>query len=253
MATKRLNGKVALITGGTSGLGFATAKRFVEEGATVYITGRRKAELDTAVSKIGSNVVGVQGDISSVEDLDALYAQIKRERGTLDILFANAGIGSFAPLGEITQEQISKTFDVNVKGTIFTVQKALPLLKDGSSIILAASTAASDGTAAFSVYGASKAAIRSFARGWTSDLKSRRIRVNVISPGVVPTEGYNTSLGMTAEQVSQFADQMATTIPLGRVGRPEEIANTVLFLASDESSYITGVELFADGGLNQVK
>src|ERR1700728_108033 len=196
MATKRLNGKVALITGGTSGLGFATAKRFVEEGATVYITGRRKAELDTAVSK---------------------------------------------------------TFDVNVKGTIFTVQKALPLLKDGSSIILAASTAASDGTAAFSVYGASKAAIRSFARGWTSDLKSRRIRVNVISPGVVPTEGYNTSLGMTAEQVGQFADQMATTIPLGRVGRPEEIANAVLFLASDESSYITGVELFVDGGLNQVK
>jgi NAD(P)-dependent dehydrogenase (short-subunit alcohol dehydrogenase family) len=253
MATKRLNGKVALITGGTSGLGFATAKRFVEEGATVYITGRRKAELDTAVSKIGSNVVGVQGDISSVEDLDALYAQIKRERGALDVLFANAGIGSFAPLGEITQEQISKTFDVNVKGTIFTVQKALPLLKDGSSIILAASTAASDGTAACSVYGASKAAIRSFARGWTSDLKSRRIRVNVISPGVVPTEGYNTSLGMTAEQVCQFADQMATTIPLGRVGRPEEIANAVLFLASDESSYITGVELFVDGGLNQVK
>jgi NAD(P)-dependent dehydrogenase (short-subunit alcohol dehydrogenase family) len=253
MATKRLNGKVALITGGTSGLGFATAKRFVEEGATVYITGRRKAELDAAVSKISSNVVGVQGDISSVEDLDRLYAQIKRERGTLDILFANAGIGSFAPLGKITEEQISKTFDVNVKGTIFTVQKALPLLKDGSSIILAASTAASDGMAALSVYGASKAAIRSFARGWTSDLKSRRIRVNAISPGVIPTEGYNTSLGMTAEQVSQFADQMATTIPLGRVGRPEEIANTVLFLASDESSYITGVELFADGGLNQVK
>jgi NAD(P)-dependent dehydrogenase (short-subunit alcohol dehydrogenase family) len=181
-----------------------------------------------------------------------LYGQVKKEKGHIDILVANAGGGAFAPLGAITEEHFDKTFDGNVRGTLFTVQKALPLMKDGGSIILTSSSAASKGTEAFSVYAASKAAIRSFARGWTTDLKARKIRVNTISPGVVPTEGYNTSLGMSAEQVVQFSQQMSASIPLGRVGTPDEVAKAMVFLASDDSSYITGIELAVDGGMNQV-
>jgi NAD(P)-dependent dehydrogenase (short-subunit alcohol dehydrogenase family) len=250
--SNKLEGKTAVITGGTSGLGLATAKRFVAEGAYVFITGRRQKELDEAVKKVGRNVTGVQGDIANLADLDRLYAQVKDEKGHIDILVANAGGGSFAPLGTITEEHFDKTFDGNVKGTLFTVQKALPLMKDGGSIILNASSAASKGMEAFSVYAAGKAAIRSFARGWTTDLKARKIRVNAISPGVVPTEGYNTNLGMNAAQVDQFAQQMSAGIPLGRVGTPDEIAKAIVFLAADDSSYISGIELAVDGGMNQV-
>ncbi len=250
--SNKLEAKTAVITGGTSGIGLATAKRFVAEGAYVFITGRRQKELDQAVTKVGRNVTGIQGDIANLADLDRLYAQVKTEKGHIDVLVANAGGGSFAPLSVITEEHFDKTFDGNVKGTLFTVQKALPLIRDGGSIILTASSAASNGTEAFSVYAASKAAIRSFARGWTADLRARKIRVNAISPGVVPTEGYNTSLGMTAAQVDQFAQQMSAGIPLGRVGTPDEIAKAMVFLASDDSSYISGIELAVDGGMNQV-
>ena len=252
MNANKLDGKVALITGATSGLGLATAKLFVAEGAYVFITGRRQSELEEAVRKVGSNVTGIQGDIANLADLDRLYEQVRKEKGHIDILVANAGGGTFAPLGAITEEHFDKTFDGNVKGTLFTVQKALPLMKDGGSIILTASSAALKGMDAFSVYAASKAAIRSFARGWTTDLKARKIRVNAISPGVVPTEGYNTSLGMSAEQVVQFSQQMSAGIPLGRVGTPDEVAKAMVFLASDDSSYITGIELAVDGGMNQV-
>src|ERR1700691_3177147 len=252
MNANKLDGKIAVITGGTSGIGLATAKRFVAEGAYVFITGRRRKELDEAVTKVGRNVTGIQGDIANLADLDRLYAQGKKQKGNIDVLVANAGGGSFAPLGAITEEHFDKTFDGNVKGTLFTVQKALPLIRDGGSIILNASSAASRGTEAFSVYAASKAAIRSFARGWTTDLRARKIRVNAISPGVVPTEGYNTSLGMSAEQVVQLSQQMSASIPLGRVGAPDEVAEAMVFLASDDASYITGIELAVDGGMNQV-
>jgi NAD(P)-dependent dehydrogenase (short-subunit alcohol dehydrogenase family) len=247
MNANKLGGKVALITGATSGLGLATAKLFVAEGAYVFITGRRQKELEEAVRKVGRNVTGIQGDVANLADLDRLYGQVRKEKEHIDILVANAGGGAFAPLGAITEEHFDKTFDGNVRGTLFTVQKALPLMKDGGSIILTASSAASKGTEAFSVYAASKAAIRSFARGWTTDLKARKIRVNAISPGVVPTEGYNTSLGMSAEQVVQFSQQMSASIPLGRVGTPDEVAKAMVFLASDDSSYITGIELAVDG------
>jgi NAD(P)-dependent dehydrogenase (short-subunit alcohol dehydrogenase family) len=252
MNANKLDGKVAVITGATSGLGLATAKLFVAEGAYVFITGRRQNELDEAVSKVGRNVTGIQGDIANLADLDRLYGQVKKEKGHIDILVANAGGGTFAPLGAVTEEHFDKTFDGNVRGTLFTVQKALPLMKDGGSIILTASSAALKGMDAFSVYAASKAAIRSFARGWTTDLKARKIRVNTISPGVVPTEVYNTSLGMSSEQVVQFSQQMSAGIPLGRVGTPDEVAKAIVFLASDDSSYITGIELAVDGGMNQV-
>lgn len=250
--TKKLAGKIALITGGTTGLGLATAKRFIEEGAHVFITGRRQAELDSAVKKLGANVTGVQGDVAKPGDLDRLFSVIKKEKGHLDIVFANAGIGAFAPIGAVTEEHFDKIFDVNVKGLLFTVQKALPLLKDGSSIILNASNAQQRGTEAFGVYAATKAAVRSFARTWTAELKSRSIRVNAISPGVVPTEGYSVGLGLSDEQIQQFAAQMAKQIPLGRVGSPDEIAKAVLFLASDDSSFVTGTELVVDGGQTQV-
>jgi NAD(P)-dependent dehydrogenase (short-subunit alcohol dehydrogenase family) len=239
----KLNGKIALITGGTTGLGFATAERFLSEGAEVVITGRRQAELDSAVKRLGQNVLGVQGDVSKLADLDRLYATIQKQKGHLDIVFANAGGGTFVPLGAITEEHFDQIFNINVKGLLFTVQKALPLLKDGGAIILNASI----GMEAFSVYSATKAAVRSFARTWTSDLKKRKIRVNAISPGVVPTEGYQ-SLG-NEEQVAQFAAQMATQIPLGRVGQPDEIAKAVVFLASDDSSFVAGAELVVDGGM----
>jgi NAD(P)-dependent dehydrogenase (short-subunit alcohol dehydrogenase family) len=248
----KLEGKVAVITGGNSGIGLATAQRFVAEGAHVFITGRRQGELDAAVKQVGRNVTAVQGDVSNLADLDRLYTTVKQQKGHIDILFANAGTGQFARLGAITEEHFDTTFNANVKGLLFTVQKALPLLKDGSSVILNASIVASTGSPAFSVYSASKAAVRSFARTFTSDLKDRKIRVNAISPGVIPSPGYRDSLGMTEEQVKQYADSVVGNIPLGRAGTLDEIAQVVSFLASDESSYITGIELVVDGGMTQI-
>src|SRR5271154_6561300 len=248
----KLEGKVAVITGGNSGIGLATAKRFVEEGAFVFITGRRQAELDAAGKLIGGNVAGVQGDVSNLGDLDRLYATVKREKGHIDVVFANAGTGEFAPLGAITEGHFDKIFNANVRGLLFSVQKALPLLRDGSSVILNASMVSITGAAAFSVYSATKAAVRSFARTWSVDLKERKIRVNAISPGIIPTPGYNTSLGMTEEQVDQFVQSSIGNIPLGRPGTADEIAKAVLFLASDDASYVNGIELFVDGGLAQI-
>lgn len=250
--SQRLEGKIAVITGGSSGLGLATAKRFVAEGAYVFITGRRQSELDEAVSQLGGNATAVQGDIAKLSDIEKLYDTVKQKKGALDIVFANAGIGEFAPLGEITEEHFNKQFNVNVRGTLFTVQSALPLLREGGSIVLNASVVSIKGNPAFSVYSATKAAIRSFARTWSVDLKDRRIRVNTISPGVVPTPGYNTSLGMSQDDIDQYVAGASPTIPLGRAGLPEEIASAVLFLASEESSYVTGIELFVDGGLGQI-
>jgi NAD(P)-dependent dehydrogenase (short-subunit alcohol dehydrogenase family) len=250
--SQRLAGKVAVITGGSSGIGLAAAKRFVDEGAYVFITGRRKSGLDAAVKEIGRNVTGVQGDASKLADIDTLYALVKEQKGKLDIVFANAGTGEFAPLGQITEEHFDKQFDVNVRGLLFTVQKALPLLQAGGSIVLNASIVSTKGNQSFSVYSATKAAVRSFARTWCVDLKDGKIRVNAISPGVVPTPGYNTSLGMTQEQVDQFVQSSISGIPLGRPGTTDEIAKAVLFLASDDSSYVNGIELFVDGGLAQI-
>jgi NAD(P)-dependent dehydrogenase (short-subunit alcohol dehydrogenase family) len=242
----RLEGKIALITGGSSGIGFATARQFVNEGAYVFITGRREPELSGAVKEIGKNATGIQGDVSNLGDLDQLFAQISREKGRLDILFANAGIYEFVPLGQITEAHFDKTFATNVKGLLFTVQKMLPLLQDGASIILTASTASRRGTPALSVYSATKAAVRSFARTWTSDLKERRIRVNAVSPGPIKTPGLEHIAG------EEFMKMISNTVPLGRIGQPDEIAKAVVFLASDDSSYITGAELFVDGGFAQV-
>jgi NAD(P)-dependent dehydrogenase (short-subunit alcohol dehydrogenase family) len=247
----RLEGKVAVITGGNSGIGLATARRFVSEGAYVYITGRRESELDAAVRQIGKNVTAVQGDVSNLADLDRLYATVKQQHGRIDIVFANAGIVEFGPLGEISEASFDKTFDVNVKGLLFTVQKALPLLQDGGSIILNASNSTTKVVPAFSVYCATNAAIRSFARSWTLDLKARNIRVNAISPGPTNTPGLN-NLGQTEEQRKQIVRSLVTTVPLGRLGDPDEIAKAVVFLASDDSSFITGIELFVDGGQAQV-
>ncbi|WP_141604057.1 SDR family NAD(P)-dependent oxidoreductase [Terrilactibacillus laevilacticus] len=246
----KFEGKIALVTGGTSGIGLATAQKFVNEGAYVYITGRRQNELDKAVNQIGKNVTGVQGDISKIEDLDKLYDIIKQEKGKLDILFANAGIGNFLPLGGITEEQVDRTFDINVKGTIFTVQKALSLFPNKvGSIIVTGSTAGSIGNPAFSVYGASKAALRALVRSWILDLKGTEIRVNVVSPGGILTPAYDELFGDALEEV---LENSRNTVPTGKVGTPEEVASVVSFLASDESSYLTGAELFVDGGLAQV-
>lgn len=247
----RLDGKVAVVTGGTTGIGLASARRFAHEGAHVFITGRRQAELDAAVEVIGGNACGVQGDISKMGDLDRLYEQIRREAGHIDILFANAGGGSFLRLDEITEEHYDRTFDINVKGTLFTVQKALPLMRDGGSIILTGSTAASTGIPAFSVYSATKAAIRNFARAWVLELAPRSIRVNVLAPGNTSTPGWH---GLSASDDENLAMQEAArqATPLGRLGTVEEIANAALFLASDESSYVNGSELFVDGGSAQV-
>src|SRR5271170_2783241 len=244
-------GKVAVVTGGNSGIGLATAQRLAAEGAYVFITGRRQAELDSAVKLIGKNVTGVQGDVSNLADLDRLYATVKQQKGHLDIVFANAGGGEFAPLGAITEEQFDKTFNANVKGLLFTVQKALPLLRDGSSIILNASIVSIKGMAAFSVYSATKAAVRSFARSWTIDLKQRKIRVNALSPGPIDTPGVR-GLAQTEEQRQGLFAQLASTVPLGRMGQPDEIAKAAVFLASDDASYVAGVELFVDGGAAQV-
>ncbi len=247
----RLEGKVAVITGGNSGIGLATARRFAEEGAHVFITGRRPNELDAAVQQIGKRATGVQGDVSSLADLDRLYATVKREKGRIDVVFANAGGGSLAPLGAITEEHFDTTFSSNVKGLLFTVQKALPLLRDGGSIILNASIAGSKGLEGFSVYSATKAAVRSFARSWTVDLKARKIRVNAISPGPIDTPGLN-GLGLSEQQIEEFKKNMVGSVPLGRMGDADEIAKAALFLASDDSSYVTGVELFVDGGMAQI-
>jgi NAD(P)-dependent dehydrogenase (short-subunit alcohol dehydrogenase family) len=249
---KKLEGKVAVVTGGNSGIGLATAKRFVAEGAYVFITGRRQAELDAAVKQIGSNVTGVQGDVSKLADLDRLYAAVKQQKGRLDIVFANAGGGEFAPLGAITEEHFDKTFNANVKGVLFTVQKALPLLADGSSIILNASIVSIKGMASFSVYSATKAAVRSFARSWTVDLKERKIRVNAISPGPIDTPAISGLAQNNQEQVNQLKAGLVSIIPLGRMGTPDEIAKAAVFLASDDSSFITGIELFVDGGSAQI-
>jgi NAD(P)-dependent dehydrogenase (short-subunit alcohol dehydrogenase family) len=247
----KLEGKIALITGGTSGIGLATTEQFVHEGAYAFITGRRDAELAAAVKAVGSQVIGVQGDVSNLGDLDRLFARIKREKGTLDIVFANAGAARYAPLGEITEEFYDSIFTINVKGLLFTVQKALPLMPDGASIILNASIVASKGFSSNSVYSATKATVRSFARTWTTDLQDRRIRVNVVSPGFIDTPGLNDLLA-SLEAGQQRKKMMATSIPLGRLGMPNEVAKAVVFLASDDSSYITGTELFVDGGFAQV-
>jgi NAD(P)-dependent dehydrogenase (short-subunit alcohol dehydrogenase family) len=247
----RLEGKAALITGGTSGIGLATAKQFVDEGASVYITGRRDKELAAAVKEVGKNVTGIQGDVSNLGDLDRLFAQIKRETGKLDIVFANAGVAKFAALGAITEELYDWTFDINVKGLLFTVQKALPLLPDGASIILNSSVVGSKGLPINSVYSATKAAIRSFARTWTTDLKDRRIRVNAVSPGSIDTPGLNGLLG-SSETGHQRLKMISNNVPLGRLGTPDEIAKAVVFLASDDASFVTGAELFVDGGFAQV-
>jgi NAD(P)-dependent dehydrogenase (short-subunit alcohol dehydrogenase family) len=247
----KLEGKVALVTGGNSGIGLATAKQFVNEGAYVFITGRRDPELAAAVKEIGRNVTGVQGDVSNLGDLDRLFAQIKREKGKLDIVFANAGVAKYSPFSEITEEHYDSIFNINVKGLLFTVQKALPLLPDGASIILNASIVASKGFAANSVYSATKAAVRSFARTWTTDLKDRRIRVNAVSPGATDTPGLSNLLA-SAEVGEERLNMISNTVPLGRLGTPDEIAKAVVFLASDDSSYITGAELFVDGGFAQV-
>jgi NAD(P)-dependent dehydrogenase (short-subunit alcohol dehydrogenase family) len=243
---KKLEGKVAVITGATSGMALATAKLFVEEGAYVFITGRRQQQLDEAIKAIGKNVTGVEGDAGNLSDIDRLYETVKAKKGQIDILYASAGVGDFGiPIGTITEEIFDKTFDVNVRGTLFTVQKALPLMRDGGSIIMTGSIASVKGFPGMSVYNASKAAVRSFARTWTNDLKDRKIRVNVLSPGTIDT-------GVFAGVPKEAKDQFVSLIPMGRIGESEEIATTALFLASSDSSFITGIELFVDGGTAQI-
>jgi NAD(P)-dependent dehydrogenase (short-subunit alcohol dehydrogenase family) len=248
----KLEGKVAVVTGGSSGIGLATARRFVEEGAHVVITGRREKELAEAAGLIGRNVTTVVGDVSRLEDLVRLYAVVKERHGHIDVLFANAGAGTIAPLADATETHFDQTFDVNVKGLFFTVQKALPLFRDGGSIVLNSSVSNVLGLPGFSTYAASKAAVRNFSRAWTLELKDRRIRVNTMSPGAIETPALATTTGLTPEQAEQAVAQFASQIPMGRRGKPEEIAAAVTFLASDESSYITGVDLAVDGGMAQV-
>jgi NAD(P)-dependent dehydrogenase (short-subunit alcohol dehydrogenase family) len=242
---KKLQGKVAVITGGTEGIGLATAKLFVKEGAYVFITGRRQQQLDEAVKAIGRNVSGVQGDVGKLADLDRLYQTVANVKSRIDIVFANAGVAEFVPFGSVTEEHFDKLFNINVRGTVFTVQKALPLLNDAGSIILNGSVASVKGTPAFGVYAASKAAIRSFVRTWTSDLKERRIRSNVVSPGPINTP-------LASRQPAEVIARIVSTIPMGRMGESDEIAKAALFLASDDSSFVTGIELFVDGGRAQI-
>jgi NAD(P)-dependent dehydrogenase (short-subunit alcohol dehydrogenase family) len=247
----KLDGKVAVVTGGSTGIGLATAHRFVCEGACVFITGRRQSELDAAVKQIGKNVTGVQGDASNLADLDRLYSVVKEQKGRIDVLFANAGVAEYAPLGAISEQHFDKIFDINVRGLLFSVQKALPLFQDGGSIVLNASVVTQKGVPAFSVYSAAKAAVRSFARSWTMDLKDRKIRVNVVSPGPIDTPIYETH-GQTKEETAQLKARFTSLVPMGRMGEADEIAKAVLFLGSDDSSFVTGVELFVDGGMGQV-
>jgi NAD(P)-dependent dehydrogenase (short-subunit alcohol dehydrogenase family) len=252
---KRLEGKVAVITGGNSGIGLATAQRFVSEGAYVFITGRRQSELDAAVSQIGRDITGVQSDVSNLADLDRLYAKVKEQKDHIDILFANAGLGELASLETITEAHFEKTFNVNVKGLLFTVQKALPLFQDGGSIVLNASTAGSKAANGFSVYGATKAAVRSFARSWAVELKHRKMRVNAISPGPIDTpglSGFVSGMAQGEQQTEQIKTSIVSSVPLGRMGTPDEVAKVISFLASDDSSFITGIELFVDGGMAQI-
>ncbi|MET7141192.1 SDR family oxidoreductase [Xanthomonas sp. PPL139] len=247
---RRLNGKIAVVTGGNSGIGLASAIRFAAEGAQVVIVGRRQEELDKALRLIGADAIAIQGDISRLDDLDRVFAQVQASKGRIDVLFANAGLGDFQPLGAITEDSFDRTFGVNVKGTLFTVQKALPLMGAGGSVILTGSTTGSMGTAAFSVYSATKAALRNFARSWALDLKGTGIRVNVLSPGPIATPGLDAVLSGTGQEA--ILDGMTAQLPLGRIGRAEEVAATALFLASDESSFMTGSEVFVDGGFAQV-
>lgn len=252
MSNNLLQGKIALVTGGSSGIGFGAAKRMKEEGATVYITGRRKEILDNAAARLGDGVIAYQGDVSNKEDMERLAELIKQQHGTLDIIFANAGGGKAIPFMDATYEDYRKTFDVNVWGTYLTVQTMLPILKNCASIILNASITAYMGLEGFGLYAATKAAVRSFARSWTTDLKTRGIRVNAVSPGVIPTEGYQTVQGLTQEAVDAYAESVAKEIPAGRAGTSEELGDAVVFLASDLSKYITGIELTVDGGMTQV-
>ncbi|SFA80221.1 NAD(P)-dependent dehydrogenase, short-chain alcohol dehydrogenase family [Rhizobium sp. NFR07] len=249
--SRKFENKVVIVTGGTSGIGLAAAKAFSAEGASVFITGRRKEVLDAAVADIGGRITGVQADMSKLADIDRLYDAVQQKHSQIDVVFANAGGGEMVPLGAITEEHYTRTFDTNVKGTLFTVQKALPLLRDGGSIILTSSTTSISGTPAFSVYSATKAAVRNFARNWILDLKDRHIRVNAISPGVTDTAGLDDLFGngATAENTRNY---LAGLIPAGRIGKPEEIAKAVLFLASDDASFVNGVELFVDGGQVQI-
>ncbi|WP_296617966.1 SDR family NAD(P)-dependent oxidoreductase [Sphingomonas sp.] len=249
--SNRFQDKVVIVTGGTTGIGLATAKAFATEGASVFVTGRRQEALDAAIAAIGGRVTGVRGDMSNLADIDRLYDAVQQKHAQIDVVFANAGGGEMVPLGAITEEHYQRTFDTNVKGVLFTVQKALPLLKDGASVILTSSTTSISGTPAFSVYSATKAAVRNFARNWILDLKDRHIRVNAISPGVTDTEGLNELFG-GGEQAAGTKEYLASLIPAGRVGQPEEIAKAVLFLASDDASFVNGVELFVDGGQAQI-
>lgn len=250
--SSRFQNKVVVVTGATSGIGLASARAFAQEGASLFITGRRQDALDAAVKAIGGRVTGIRGDMANLADIDRLYDAVQQKHEQIDVVYANAGGGEFAPLGAISESHFDTTFDTNVKGTLFTVQKALPLLKDGGAIVLTGSTAGSEGTPAFSVYSASKAAVRNFARSWILDLKERGIRVNVVSPGATRTPGLVGLAGEDTAKQNELLGFLASRIPLGRVGEPEEIAKAVLFLASDEASFVNGTELFADGGQAQV-
>ena len=250
-----LSGKTAVITGGTTGIGLATAKRFVDEGAHVFITGRRQAELDAAVKELGDNATGVQGDVSNAEDLDRLYAAVADSGRHIDVVFANAAVIDVARIGEITNEHLDYQLDVDFKGVVYTVQKALPLLNDGGSVILNSSNTNAKGSEGIGVYAAIKAALRSFARTWASELRDRKIRVNVVSPGATDTPGINSLANLLnpgPNAVEQFEDYQRGIVPLARFGTPEEVANTVLFLASDLSSFTTGADIPVDGGINQI-
>ena len=249
--SKRFDGKVVVVTGGTSGIGLATARAFAGEGASVFITGRRQDALDAAVKAIGGRVTGVRADMANLADIDRLYDAVQQAHQQIDVVFANAGGGEFAPLGAITEAHFDATFATNVKGVVFTVQKALPLLRDGGAVVLTGSTTGTKGTPAFSIYSATKAAVRNLARTWSLDLKERRIRVNVVSPGVTETAGLNELFG-GGEQAEGVKASLLASIPAGRVGQPEEIARAVMFLASDEASFVNGIELFVDGGMAQI-
>ncbi|MEH0935363.1 glucose 1-dehydrogenase [Micromonospora psammae] len=247
----QLQGKTTVVTGGTSGIGLATARRFAAEGAHVFITGRREDALAAAVAEIGDDVTGVRGDVADLSDIERLYAAVEQQGRRVDVLFANAGGGSFRHLEQVSEDHFDQIFDINVKGLLFTVQKALPLLNDGASVILTGSTSASVGNEAFGVYGASKAAVRSFARTWANELRGRRIRVNTLTPGPTDTPGI-TGLAPDQEKAAQLKGFLASQVPLGRMGTPDEIASAALFLASEQSSFVTGIELFVDGGVNQI-